>query len=160
MWSTTSGGDTVYSLVAANDSTTESYTDGGTTFSVPRGWMASHGLTSVSGLGDTGDNGLTYFTSYALGLDPTNETDKPIASVAADGDSLVITLKHADGTAIEAPNGVALTLTLKHGSNPANLNETMSPDGGTGAASTFTIDPAGVTRVEYYQVSVAIGTAE
>ena len=105
------------------------------------------------------NNGLNYFESYALGLDPTEEEEKPVVDVTTDENGkFVVTLKKADGTTISPAANVALKVTMKSGSSPDGLNTETEATSGSGSASEFTIDPAAMTgNVMYYKVKVDIG---
>ena len=108
-------------------------------------------------------NGLNYFESYALGLDPTAAEEKPVVSVTTDEDGkFKVTLKKANGLEIVPADNVALKVTLKAGSTPDDVT-----GGGaageitaerTDQAATFTIDPTKMSgTVQYYKVQIDIG---
>ena len=115
---------------------------------------------------DANKNGLNYFTSYALGLDPTKKEDKPIVDVTTDANgNYVFKVKHPvydnEGNItgyeeVKAADNVSTSITLKYGTNAeAEL---------TGSASAEAIAPAdmfnqnGVSgNVLYYKAEVTIG---
>ena len=103
-------------------------------------------------------NGLNYFESYALGLEPDKETDKPEVRVETVDGKFVVKLVDGDGAPIEGAANVALTLQIIAGTDPENLTVTSAESTGTGAATEFTIDPSEMSgTVQYYKVQVNIG---
>ena len=124
--------------------------------------LASNVSTALSpNAARTCTNGLNYFESYALGLNPTVEEEKPVVEVTTDENGkFVVTLKKANGTTITPAANVALKVTMKAGSTP----DAVTGDGedgeieATSETSTFTIDPTKMSgNVMYYKVKVDIG---
>ena len=111
----------------------------------------------------TCSNGYNYFTNYALGLEPTEEEDKPEVRVTTDANGkFVITLTDKDGNVLDVADNVAVTLSVKTGTNP----EAVTGEGsegeivageGTGEDQSFVIDPTKVESVKYYKVQINIG---
>ena len=116
---------------------------GGVTVDVPDSWMEPYGgYTKVN---DIGANGLTYWQSYVLGLDPTDETAKVVLVTPQDGDPDKIELE----LNIKVPPDAGVTPTyalLKDGVKVAD--DLVIDLSGTG-------DPTGL-----YTVLVKIGTSE
>lgn len=107
-------------------------------------------------------NGLNYFSNYALGLDPTKEDDKVIVDVTTDDSGkFVFTVKHPvfDGEGnitgyekvTEAAN-VTTTVTLKYGTSTGALNAETAV---TEIAPSEMDFSAG--NVLYYKAEVTIG---
>ena len=107
-------------------------------------------------------NGYNYFTSYALGLDPTEKDDKVIVDVTTDDSGkFVFTVKHPvfDGEGnitgykqvTEAAN-VTTTVTLKYGTSTGELNVTTDATKIAPADMDFSS-----SSVLYYKAEVTIG---
>lgn len=106
----------------------------------------------------TEGNKLSYLASYALGLDPTDEEDKPLVDVQTDAEGkFIVTLKNKDGNTLNVANNVAVKLTMKSGTSPDALNTTTEATTGTGESASFTITPSDVETVKYYKIQVNIG---
>jgi hypothetical protein len=101
-------------------------------------------------------NGLNYFESYALGLKPDEEKDKPTIKIETNPEGkFVVTLVDGDGERIEGAANVALTLKLQMGADPNNLTTETTSSFSYGTA---TIDPTTMEgNVKYYKVQVNIG---
>ena len=104
-------------------------------------------------------NGLSYFASYALGLDPTDEEDVPLVDVQTDAEgNFIVTLKDKDGNTLDVANNVAVTLQMLSGTDPNDLTTTTAATSGTGESASFTITPSEISgTVQYYRVQVNIG---
>ena len=108
-------------------------------------------------------NGLSYFASYALGLDPTDEDDKPTIKVETNSEGkFVVTLTDKEGNVLDIADNVAVTLSVKTGATP----ESVTGDGvageivdgeGSAEGKSFVIDPSKVDSVKYYKVRIDIG---
>jgi hypothetical protein len=108
-------------------------------------------------------NGLNYFASYALGLDPTDEDDKPTIKVETNSEGkFVVTLTDKEGNVLDIADNVAVTLSVKTGATP----ESVTGDGvdgeivdgeGSAEGKSFVIDPSKVDSVKYYKVRIDIG---
>ena len=108
-------------------------------------------------------NGLNYFASYALGLDPTDEDDKPTIKVETNSEGkFVVTLTDKEGNVLDIADNVAVTLSVKTGATP----ESVTDDGvageivdgeGSAEGKSFVIDPSKVDSVKYYKVRIDIG---
>ncbi len=82
----------------------------------------------------TCSNGYNYFTCYALGLDPTKATDKPIVSVTTDAaGNYKVSVTDKDGNELKTPANVSVTSKFyKYTPNAVNpwgeaQDETLSP---------------------------------
>ena len=108
-------------------------------------------------------NGLNYFESYALGLDPTEEDDKLVVDVSTDASgNFVFTVKHPtfdeQGNIngyeeIDAADNVQATVTYKYGMTVGGEEDTIQGD---------TISPSEMFKnqsgnVLYYKAEVSIG---
>jgi len=111
-------------------------------------------------------NGYNYFTSYALGLDPTKEDDKVIVDVTTDDSGkFVFTVKHPvfDGEGnitgykqvTEAAN-VTTTVTLKYGTSTDSI-ATVEAGSAEGISPVDMFNHEGVGNVLYYKAEVTIG---
>ena len=104
-------------------------------------------------------NGLSYFASYALGLDPTDPEDKPEVRVETVDGQFVVTLVDGDGNPIEGAANVALSVKLNYGSTTAVTGGSTAPVA-PGESITLTPDllPFGENNnVLYYKAEVMIG---
>ncbi len=136
------------------------------TADVPYSWVKSNvdgfdGMTEeqivtalAASSATTQANGYNYFTCYALGLDPTDEDDKPNVSVSVDSSgNLVFKLVHPDGKEIESPDTVAVTAIYKKYSSPSGtvgtvLSGSVTPD-----------DIVGDGRVGYIRATITISAS-
>ena len=115
---------------------------------------------------DANKNGLNYFTSYALGLDPTKADDKPIVDVTTDTEGkFVFTVKHpvyneqgeiTGYVAINAADNVSTTVTLKYGTDASSIT-TVEEGAASGISPADMFDHAGAGNVIYYKAEVKIG---
>ena len=101
-------------------------------------------------------NGLNYFASYALGLDPTDKDDKPTIKVETNSEGkFVVTLVDGNGDPIVGAANVALTLKFQSGTDPNSLTTETISSFSEGSA---TIDPSTMEgNVKYYKVRIDIG---
>ena len=162
VWTSTSGGVTTYSLVSATTDTPEpvSYGEEGeeTTINVPRGWAKSHGVTSAAGLAGTGENGLKYVESYALGLDPNRADAKPMADVEMSGGNIEFSLAN-----VAVPAGVALKVkvvsTTAIGDDFTDIDgsdELTITGGDAGPSGTISIPLNQTEPLRFYRLSISI----
>ena len=109
------------------------------------------------------DNGYNYFANYALGLDPTDEDDKPEVRVTTNEDGkFVVTLTDKNGKTLDVAPNVAVTLSVKTGTTPESVSEEgaegeIVEGDETGESQFFVIDPTMVESVKYYKVQINIG---
>ena len=101
-------------------------------------------------------NGLNYFESYALGLKPDEEKDKPTIKVETNPEGkFVVTLVDGNGDPIIGAANVALTLKFQSGTDPNSLTTETISSFFEGSA---TIDPTTMEgNVQYYKVRIDIG---
>ena len=111
-------------------------------------------------------NGLNYFSNYALGLNPTKADDKVIVDVTTDDSGkFVFTVKHPvfdfEGNitgyerVTEAAN-VTTTVTLKYGTSTGSI-ETVETGSTEGISPVDMFNHEGVENVLYYKAEVTIG---
>ncbi len=102
----------------------------------------------------TCDNGLNYFESYALGLNPTSKNDAPIVNAAPTSEGKIeLSLTKANGDAITPAGNVDVDVAIKEGSN-----DVSGQTSGEGAGKTIVIDPASLgTGVHRFKAEIGIG---
>ena len=103
----------------------------------------------------TCDNGLNYFESYALGLNPTSENDAPIVNAAPTSDGkIALSLTKANGDAIRSAGNVDVDVAIKEGESGVSGES----ESGEGVAKTIVIDPASLgTGVHRFKAEIGIG---
>lgn len=142
--SATSDGTTTYSLVAgtvADD------------IPVPASWSDTN-ASGVADLTTAAPNGYSYAQCYALGLDPTDATDKPMVKLVVNANgTFTAQLVHADGREIVAGDTVTLTTTFTRYASPSAQSGTELA---TPAAINVTDAVDSTTGVGYIKATVSI----
>ena len=131
-------------------------TQGGTTLRIPYAWANQHGVTTSEGLLGKGANGMTYFESYAMGLDPANANSVPVTSAEASGSNLVFSLGN-----VSAPEGVTLTVKVRRrapGGSFADVDGTTRTIVGpaTGSSQAIPVPLDGPGDVHIYALDVTV----
>ncbi len=101
------------------------------------------------------DNGCNYFESYALGLNPTSQSDAPIVNAAPTSDGkIVLSLTKANGNAITPAGNVDVDVAIKEGNDPVSGES----ESGEGAGKTIIIDPTSLDAgVHRFKAEIGIG---
>ena len=107
----------------------------------------------ASALAANGANGIPIWKSYALGLDPSDMTAKPKATIAMNGDNVDLALV---GINVNAASGATVTYKVYKTADLANIANAQPASDAQDAAATTQIEKSAAEPKMFYQLKVDV----